>query len=131
MITATAWVPRGHAAAHPTKYEFDEEEYERISKLAKLELEDAKEDLEEAKQALNEDGEGAATGGASKAKKDEDDQLDEDDDLKEYDMEHYDDDDEIDEELINPTDKRMFAIANAMAKLMRQRHHVARPAHVI
>ncbi|KAM0709096.1 hypothetical protein Q7P35_003132 [Cladosporium inversicolor] len=98
MITATAWVPRGHAAAHPTKYEFDEEEYERISKLAKLELEDAKEDLEEAKQALNEDGEGAATAGASKPRKDEDDQLDEDDDLKEYDMEHYDDDDdEIDE----------------------------------
>ena len=96
MITATAWVPRGHAAAHPTKYEFDEEEYERIAKLAKMELEEAKEGLEEAKQALNEDGEGASVG-ASKEKKDEDDQLDEDDDLKEYDMEHYDDDEEDDE----------------------------------
>lgn len=96
MITATAWVPRGHAATNPTKYEFDEEEYDRISKLAKMELEDAQEDLEEAKQALNEPG-AATSAGATKAKKDEkdeDDQLDEDDDLKEYDMEHYDDDDE-------------------------------------
>ena len=45
MITALAWVPRGHAAAFPTKYAFDEEEYARISKLAKLELDDAKEDV--------------------------------------------------------------------------------------
>ena len=41
LITATAWVPRGHAAAFPTKYVLDEDEYSRISKLAKLELEDA------------------------------------------------------------------------------------------
>ncbi|KAM0712355.1 hypothetical protein Q7P37_011450 [Cladosporium fusiforme] len=102
MITATAWVPRGHAAAHPTKYEFDEEEYARISKLAKMELEDAKEDLEEARQAMEQPGDasGAAKSAATKAKKDEkdeDDQLDEDDDLKEYDMEHYDDDEEEEE----------------------------------
>lgn len=53
MITATTWVPRGYAAAFPTKYVFDEEEYARIAKLAKLELDDAKEDLEEAKAELN------------------------------------------------------------------------------
>lgn len=53
MITATTWVPRGYAAAFPTKYVFDEEEYERISKLAKLELDDAKEDLAEAQAELN------------------------------------------------------------------------------
>jgi periodic tryptophan protein 1 len=46
-------VPRGHAAAFPTKYVFDEEEYGRIAKLAKLQLEDAEEDLEEAKAAEN------------------------------------------------------------------------------
>ncbi|KAK4995054.1 hypothetical protein LTR28_000656, partial [Elasticomyces elasticus] len=50
MITATSWVPRGFAAPFPTRYVFDEEEYERISKLAKLELNDAKEDLEQARQ---------------------------------------------------------------------------------
>lgn len=50
MITATAWVPRGYAAAFPTKYVFDEEEYERIAQLAKLQLDDANEDLEEARE---------------------------------------------------------------------------------
>ena len=48
MITATTWVPRGFAAQFPTKYELDAEEYERISKLAKLQLDDAKEELEDA-----------------------------------------------------------------------------------
>lgn len=55
MITATTWVPRGYAAAFPTKYVFDDDEYERISKLAKLELDDAKEDLAEAQAELGGD----------------------------------------------------------------------------
>ncbi|KZM27213.1 hypothetical protein ST47_g1651 [Ascochyta rabiei] len=87
MITATTWVPRGFAAPFPEKYQFDEDEYERISQLAKLQLDDAKEDLEEAQ------AEKTATGnGRSKSKKHDD---DDDDDLKEYDLEHYDD--EVDE----------------------------------
>jgi len=49
MITAATWVPRGHAAPFPTKYVFDGDEYARIAKLAKLQLEDAQEDLDEAK----------------------------------------------------------------------------------
>lgn len=49
MITATAWVPRGFAASFPTKYEVDEAELSRISKLAKLQLNDAKEDLDTAR----------------------------------------------------------------------------------
>lgn len=49
MITATTWVPRGFAAQFPTKYEFDEEEFDRISRLARLQLDDAKDDLEEAR----------------------------------------------------------------------------------
>lgn len=48
MVTATAWVPRGFAAPFPTKYDFDEGEYERIAKLAKMELNDAQDDLDEA-----------------------------------------------------------------------------------
>lgn len=50
MITASLWVPRGAAAAFPTKYDVDEDELARISKLAKLQLEEAKEDLDDAKQ---------------------------------------------------------------------------------
>ena len=50
MITATTWVPRGRAAQFPTKYEFDEEEYDRISRLARLQLDDAKDELEEARE---------------------------------------------------------------------------------
>jgi hypothetical protein len=53
MITATAWVPRGHAAAFPTKYVFDEDEYGRIAKLAKLQLDDAEDDLEEAREGVD------------------------------------------------------------------------------
>lgn len=99
MITATTWVPRGHAAAFPTKYVFDEDEYARISKLAKLELDDAKEDLEAARKAL-EDPEAepittkATNGAAKEDDEDDDDHEDQDDDLKEYDMDHYDDDEE-------------------------------------
>ena len=55
MITATVWVPRGHAATFPNRYEVDEQELARISKLAKLKLEDANEDLDHAK-ASKEDG---------------------------------------------------------------------------
>jgi len=57
MITATAWVPRGFAAPFPTKYEFNEAEFERISSLAKLQLEEAKEDLEEARNRAGENSE--------------------------------------------------------------------------
>ena len=49
MITATAWVPRGFAKEFPTKYNLDEGEFSRISKLAQLELDEAKEDLEDAR----------------------------------------------------------------------------------
>ena len=51
MITAAQWVPRGVAAQFPTKYTFDEAEYERIAEIAKLQLDDANEDLEEAQGA--------------------------------------------------------------------------------
>ena len=50
MITSTSWVPRGFAAPFPTKYTFDEEEFERIAKLAQLQLDDAKEELAEAQE---------------------------------------------------------------------------------
>lgn len=65
MITATSWVPRGFAAPFPKKYVFDEDEYARISKLAKLQLDDAKEDLEEAQEEKKETKTGKSTAGTS------------------------------------------------------------------
>src|SRR5271156_3358725 len=93
MVLATTWVRRGVAAQFPTKYEVDEVELGRISKLAKLQLEDAQEDLANAKQATRE----------SEASEDNSDidttsngvalpsiSVDE-DDLKEYNLDDYDD----------------------------------------
>ncbi|TKX23321.1 WD domain-containing protein 19 [Elsinoe australis] len=103
MITAVSWVPRGHASQFPTRYVFDEEEYDRISKLAKLELDDAKEDLAHAKAEESAQQNGASTDGQNGTKNAKEDDGDSDidindDDLKEYDLEHYDDDDEPEEE---------------------------------
>jgi len=66
MITTTAWVRRGVAAQFPTKYEIDEAEMGRISKLARMQLEDAREDLN----------------AAQEGKADEDTAMDEDEDHK-------------------------------------------------
>lgn len=49
MITTTTWVRRGVAAQFPTKYEIDEAEINRISEIARIQLEDAKGDLNAAK----------------------------------------------------------------------------------
>jgi periodic tryptophan protein 1 len=59
MITTAAWVPRGFAAPFPTKYNFDDAEFERIAELAKLQLDDANEELEEAQE--EQDGHAEAT----------------------------------------------------------------------
>lgn len=77
MISSSCWVPRGFASEFPEKYELDDAEMERITQMAKLELEDAKEDLEQAQKET-----------ALKS------QTEVDDDLKEYDLEHYDDDEQ-------------------------------------
>jgi periodic tryptophan protein 1 len=96
MITATTWVPRGFAAPFPTKYEFDEEEFNRIAALAKLQLDDANEDLEEAQNGTSkEDADAMSDGEGSDSEKKAEpirSKEEEDDDLKEYDLEHYDDD---------------------------------------
>ncbi|KAF4309652.1 hypothetical protein GTA08_BOTSDO02426 [Botryosphaeria dothidea] len=93
MITATTWVPRGFAAPFPQKYLFDDDEFERISQLARLQLNDAKEDFDDAKngeKSADEDEEPKSNAAAISAVKED---LEIDDDLKEYDLEHYDDDD--------------------------------------
>lgn len=62
MITASLWVPRGAAASFPEKYDVDEDELARISKLAKLQLEDAKDDLTNAKNGFQNDNEAQHSG---------------------------------------------------------------------
>ncbi|KAL1956339.1 hypothetical protein VTO42DRAFT_7422 [Malbranchea cinnamomea] len=113
MITATTWVRRGVAAPFPVKYEIDEDEINRISELAKNQLRDAKLDLKAAQNEskedkaenedkMDEDQHGEPSSSNSEKKKDSDKSddkaqpIDGDDDLKEYDLEHYDDD-EVDE----------------------------------
>ncbi|KAF3386225.1 hypothetical protein F1880_001229 [Penicillium rolfsii] len=111
MITTTAWVRRGVAAQFPTKYEIDEEEMNRISKLARMQLEEAQDDLSAAKAGKMDDGEDDAAmdedskeadameEGEKKTTKNgnENKSTDDDDILKEFDMDHYDSDD-VDEE---------------------------------
>ncbi|POS70046.1 periodic tryptophan protein 1 [Diaporthe helianthi] len=97
MITTATWAPRGFAAPFPQKYDFDEEEFERIASLAKLNLDDAKDDLEEAK--ANEEKGSSDTEDSKKATDGIKDDIEIDDDLKEYDLEHYDDDPEEDIEV--------------------------------
>lgn len=63
MITASLWVPRGAAAENPTQYHVDEKELARISNLAKLQLEDAKDDLREAQNGQPERGEERSSSG--------------------------------------------------------------------
>ncbi|KAF9886641.1 hypothetical protein FE257_011281 [Aspergillus nanangensis] len=98
MITTTGWVRRGVAAQFPTKYEIDEKEMDRISKLARMQLEEAQGDLKAAQEGAGEDdemeedsNEGADASKAATEGKDDD------DDLKEYDLDHYDSD-EVDED---------------------------------
>lgn len=62
MITTSTWVRRGMAAQFPTKYEIDENEMSRISKLARMQLEDAKGDLGAAQEGKESDDEGEEDG---------------------------------------------------------------------
>lgn len=54
-----ARVRRGVAAGHPHKYVLDENELERVSTLARIELEDARKELERAHAAAQKMGKGA------------------------------------------------------------------------
>lgn len=62
MITASTWVPRGSAAAYPKKYDVDENELARISKLARLQLDDARAEFDNANAGREET---TATGNSS------------------------------------------------------------------
>ena len=61
LISAVAWVRRGVAAQHPRKYILDDPELERVSALARIELEDARVELERAHIAAQSMGKGDET----------------------------------------------------------------------
>jgi len=66
LISSISWIPRGAAAQNPQKYSVDEQELERISQLAKGQLEGAKIELELAKLIAgdgDEDASGSEGGG--------------------------------------------------------------------
>lgn len=103
MTLATTWVRRGVAAQFPTKYQVDEAELSRISKLARLQLEDAQADLENAQNPTREDqsededddgDNGVSTSEPAGTKNAADDDAD---DLKEYNLDDYDEDEPADE----------------------------------
>ncbi|KAK7681119.1 hypothetical protein QCA50_015734 [Cerrena zonata] len=93
MISSSSWVPRGFASEFPEKYELDDAEMERITQMANLELNDAREDL------ANEQGEEEDDDEDKDQKLKE--QIEIDDDLKEYDLENYDNDDDTPGEAVS------------------------------
>ncbi|KAF2723325.1 WD40 repeat-like protein [Polychaeton citri CBS 116435] len=88
LITSLGWVPRGHAAAYPTKYALDEDEYTRIAKSLKLSLDDAKQDLEHEQARQNGHDMDEAQGSVDMKEDDDENYSDSDDD-------DDDDDDDI------------------------------------
>lgn len=57
-VSILSRVRRGVAVEHPTRYILDEKELERVSALARIELEDAKKELERAHKAAQSMGKG-------------------------------------------------------------------------
>ncbi|KAI0749697.1 transducin family protein/WD-40 repeat family protein [Daedaleopsis nitida] len=89
LISSVAWVRRGISARHPVKYVLDDQELERVSALARIELEDARKELEQAHKAAQGMGKGAEGEEADDADADEDDEsawVDEDDDAMDEDV---------------------------------------------
>ena len=69
LISAVGWIPRGAAAAHPTKYTVDEAEMERVGALARVRLEEAQMELELARA---EEGDGMGDEGDEEAEREGD-----------------------------------------------------------
>jgi periodic tryptophan protein 1 len=95
MTLATTWVRRGVAAQLPVKYEVDEAELGRISKLARLQLEDAQEDLNIAQgltQAPSDDSNKSEDENSERQISKDKAKSTDADDLDEYNLDDYDDD---------------------------------------
>ena len=98
MVLATTWVRRGVAAQFPTKYNVDAAELGRISKLARLQLEDAREDLNHAQDTAGVDDEFEdVSSDEEEANSENKTTKTGDDDLKEYNLSDYDEE-EVDDQ---------------------------------
>ena len=64
-------VRRGVASQHPKKYVLDDQELERVSAIARIELEDARKELEKAHKAAQSMGKGAEGDEADDADEDD------------------------------------------------------------
>lgn len=54
LISSVLWVPRGASAQHPRKFDLsDPAEFERIERLGKIKLEDARRELEELEKGVD------------------------------------------------------------------------------
>ncbi|KAL6301335.1 WD40 repeat-like protein [Sparassis latifolia] len=122
LISCISWVRRGVTTQHPVKYVLDDNELNRVSALARIELDDARKELERAHKAAESMGKGAEGEEADDVddedesawvdedenSKDEDVPMDQDgpptkdgaegkddDDLAQYDLDNYDEDDAI------------------------------------
>jgi periodic tryptophan protein 1 len=113
LISCVSWVKRGVSAHQPSKYVLDEKELERVSALARIELEDARVEIERAHNAAKSMGKGAEGAEADDVDEDgdEDAWVDEEDasmevdgdvqvdapekgdDLAQYNLDEYDEDD--------------------------------------
>ncbi|KAG6333092.1 hypothetical protein ID866_5994 [Astraeus odoratus] len=84
LISCVTWVKRGVASQHPQKYVLDEKELGRVRALARIELEDAQVELDRAHKAAMKMGKGAegeeADDDDSDRDEDEDQWVDEEDD---------------------------------------------------
>ncbi|KAK5455938.1 rRNA-processing protein [Exophiala xenobiotica] len=130
MTLATTWVRRGVAAQFPTKYQVDEAELDRISKLARLQLEDAQEDLENAQNPERDDEESEDTdsdNGVSTAEAVETNgaAAEGTDDLREYNLDDYDDDDNA------PQQSEKFAMFGNVGSLAYHAPHEEDPYLVL
>ncbi|KAG8917025.1 hypothetical protein FRC02_003412 [Tulasnella sp. 418] len=109
LISCTHWVKRGVAVQNPKKYDIDEKELERVSKLARIELEEARKEWQKATEAAkkivdgeadnddewedepvdaDEDGDISMDSAKDETKKTKSDPND----LSEYNLDSYDDD---------------------------------------
>ncbi|KAF9059588.1 WD40-repeat-containing domain protein [Rhodocollybia butyracea] len=90
LISAVSWVRRGVALQNPSKYVLDDKELERVSALARIELEDAQVELKRAHEAAKSMGQGddiEVLDGEGDADEDDGNWVDEDDDAMDVDSE--------------------------------------------
>ncbi|EEB06114.1 WD repeat protein [Schizosaccharomyces japonicus yFS275] len=123
IISAVAFVPRGFPAEFPRQFELDETEYERINALSQMRLDDARADLEaeeEEQQKATGESVNDASNGEDSAVADAVEPLKSseeiDDELKEYNLDTYDDDElENEDDAVDDASNPLFSHIQGLA----------------